>query len=194
MRMVPKLTKSGHDANGHDPRLGAGARPARARRDEVQQDGRVAERRIERLIGVYEAKGGLFGELQYIAARVTGRGHCSLCDVTHRGLRPKADWEEFRRGLPVPLELVHLNERSEAVREATERATPCVLGQVGPELVILLGPDDLEACRGEVTAFADSLARATADHGMSLGEASSAGGAAPVVGADGLPEPDGGHQ
>jgi hypothetical protein len=161
----------------------------------MEQDGTVGERRIERLIGVYEANGGLFGELQYIAARVTGRGHCSLCDVTHRGVRPKTEWEAFRRGLSIPLELVHLNERSEAVREATEKATPCVLGQVGEELVTLLGPDDLEACRGEVGAFAVRLDRAAADQGLSLGETSTSGGPAPLAGGGGgLGEPDAGHQ
>jgi hypothetical protein len=152
----------------------------------------MGERRIERLIGVYRANGGLLGELKYVAARATGRGHCSLCDITHRGLRPKTEWEEFRRSLPTPLELVHLNDRTEPVRAASAVGSPCVLGQLGQDLVVLLGPEDLEACAGDVATFANRLRQAAVDHGLSLSDSSPRGGS--VAGPVGLGEPEAGHQ
>ena len=59
---------------------------------------------VTRLIGVYDADGSLVGELRYALRKVTGRGHCSLCDLTHRGVRARADWGDFksRIGLSPP--------------------------------------------------------------------------------------------
>ena len=99
------------------------------------------QRPIDALIGVYNADGGIAGELRYIAAKLTGRAHCALCDLTHRGLSRRADWNETCARLATPFELVHLNERTAALRRASEGSVPCVLAQVGDELVHLLGPD-----------------------------------------------------
>lgn len=35
-----------------------------------------------RLIGVYDARGSLLGEVAYLWGKVRGTRHCSLCDIT----------------------------------------------------------------------------------------------------------------
>jgi hypothetical protein len=119
-----------------------------------------ADRRIERLVGVYDADGGLVGELRYVVGRVLGRRHCALCDVTHRGLRPKRQWAALCDALPVPVELVHLDGRSGSVRQASLGRTPCVLAQVDDELVVLVEARDIAACRGDVSVFEEHLRQA----------------------------------
>jgi hypothetical protein len=123
---------------------------------------------LRRLVGVYEADGGLVGELRYAVLRFTGRGHCSLCDVTHRGVKSKPEWRGMCEGLPVPFDLVHLNERSPAIVEASEGATPCVLAEVDDDLVLILGRDELELCRGDVIRFADALRVGLSDQGITI--------------------------
>jgi hypothetical protein len=123
---------------------------------------------LRRLVGIYEADGGLVGEVRYAIRKLAGRGHCSLCDVTHRGVKSKLEWRVMCEGLSVPFDLVHLNERSPVILEASEGATPCVLAEVDDDLVLILGRDELEHCRGDVPKFADELRIALSDRGITI--------------------------
>jgi hypothetical protein len=125
-------------------------------------------RRVDSIVGIYDADGGLLGELRYAARKVTGRGHCSLCDLTHRGVRRRADWQRACDRRSVPVELLHRNERPADVEALTGERIPCVLARVDGGLLTLLGPDDLDACEGDVDAFDRRLDRAVADYGLTL--------------------------
>jgi hypothetical protein len=127
------------------------------------------------LIGVYNADGGIVGELRYVTGKVLGRAHCALCDITHRGLTPRKEWSQACERIAVPFELVHLNERTEAVRRASEGEVPCVLAKTGDELVIVLGPDDLEACAKDVDEFERRLRSAGARLGITFSAAAPPG-------------------
>jgi hypothetical protein len=122
---------------------------------------------VDRFIGVYHADGGLRGELRYAIGKVRGDAHCGLCDITHRGVRTKAQWKAMVQDLSVPFELVHLNERDSDVRAASAQRTPCVLVRTRDgDLVFLLGPGDLDRLGGDVAAFAARLAQAVDDAGL----------------------------
>jgi hypothetical protein len=108
---------------------------------------------VERLVGVYHADGTVLGELRYWFGARLGRAHCALCDITHGTFRAKPDWVEGRDGLGVRFETVHLDERGPDLATATEGATPCVVALTGEGWVELLGPDDLEALHGDVSAL-----------------------------------------
>ena len=84
---------------------------------------------FEKLVGIYNAKGSLIGELQYFWGKIRGTAHCALCDITHGKLKEKASFKECKQGLEVPFELLHLDE-------------------LNPEL---------ENCKSDVGAFSDLL-------------------------------------
>ncbi len=65
---------------------------------------------VRRLIGVYNSKGTLTGELAYVIGRSLGRTRCALCDITHGHVRPKREWREQRSRLPVRFETYHLDD------------------------------------------------------------------------------------
>ena len=45
-----------------------------------------------RLVGVYNANGGIVGELSYVLGKVKGSAHCALCDISHgKSFRAKKD-------------------------------------------------------------------------------------------------------
>ena len=115
---------------------------------------------FERLIGVYHADGGLMGELSYLVGKVRGVAHCALCDITHQTLWTKPEWRGLVSRLGKPFDLVHLNEQSEALEAFTTGGTPCVVGESGGTLHLLLGPDALETCEGQVSAFEEALVAA----------------------------------
>ena len=118
---------------------------------------------VLRLTGVYHAEGSLLGELRYVVGHAVGRTHCALCDVTHGALREKATWRAARARLTVPFAAVHLDERSEAERSASDGRTPCVLAHTaGGTVEILLGADAIEACGGDPDALVSAIERAVA--------------------------------
>jgi hypothetical protein len=110
------------------------------------------------LVGVYNAEGTLAGELRYWFGARLGRSHCALCEITHGSFREKAEWKRVSGALPVSFETVHLDERSPELRLASASATPCVLAEIsGTGFEILLGPEQLEACRSQPQAFAAAI-------------------------------------
>ena len=119
-----------------------------------------------RLIGVYDADGGLPGELRYVVGRALGRAHCALCDVTHGAVRARTEFRRCADGLGVPFDLLH---RNEAGPELLVAGLPSVLARTDDgEVVPVLGPDDLEACAGDVDAFERALRDALASKGLPL--------------------------
>lgn len=116
---------------------------------------------IDALYGIYNAEGSLAGELRYVWGKIRGTAHCALCDITHRGIREKASFKDCRGGLGLPFELLHLDELTPALREATLGRTPCVVARRGETLEVVLEDDDLRACRGDVERFRRLLEEAT---------------------------------
>lgn len=121
---------------------------------------------IRSLLGVYHADGGLRGELAYAFGKLRGTAHCALCDLSHRGVRRRREWDRLPQRLGVPVDVVHLNERTPDVLRASEGRTPCVLARTGGGLVVLLGPAELEPLRGDVDALAAALVDAAARAGL----------------------------
>lgn len=121
---------------------------------------------ITRIVGVYDADGGLRGELAYLAGKVAGR-HCTLCDITHSPVRRRREWDAYVASLPVPFDVVHRNERTRAVAEATAGREACVVAECGNDITFLLSSDDLAAA-GDVAGLADALEAAIARAGLAL--------------------------
>ena len=120
-----------------------------------------------RLVGVYDADGGLRGELAYLAGKVQGR-HCSLCDITHSPVRRRREWDAYVASLPVVFEALHRNERDEAVAvaAATTGCEPCVVAQTDDDrVVMLLDATALENAR-TVAGLADAITTALSREGL----------------------------
>ena len=133
-------------------------------RSGVWFDGGVsAPAAVSELIGIYNADGGLRGELRYLLGRWRGTTHCSLCDVTHGQLREREAFRAFRISLPVPFTLLHRNELSTELRTATGAKSPCVLARTGDQLAEILDARALEACAGDIDMFDDALHAAMAE-------------------------------
>ena len=124
-------------------------------------------RKIHGLTGVYHADGGVIGELSYVVGKITGSAHCALCDITHGGARMKKGFAACQSELPVKLELVHLNERSPAVRAETEGNTPCVVAHSDDGLTIVLSREQLDGLDGSVGRFRAALEEAVEAAGLS---------------------------
>lgn len=124
---------------------------------------------VIRVVGVYHADGSVLGELRYWVGARLGSAHCSLCDITHGTFRAKPEWQRERAWLGLPFDTVHLDERDDALRAATEGATPCVVADTADGYVMVLDPAELDACAGSVESMFDRLRARGAELGLALG-------------------------
>ena len=113
--------------------------------------------KIEKIYGIYHADGGIIGELSYLWGKITGTAHCSLCDITHKGISMKRDWKNFTNSLDVDFELLHLNEQTQVLADFTAGKTPCVVGEELGEMKILVDAESLEGCNKSVSSFESTL-------------------------------------
>ena len=120
---------------------------------------------VRELIGVYDADGTLVGEARYWIGARLGRAHCALCDITHGLFTERDDWRRCRDQLDVGFTTYHRNDAPAEVLAAGSRA-PFVLARTDRCLVALLGPEELDACAGDVEAFHQVFSRACAERGL----------------------------
>ena len=102
----------------------------------------------ETLAGIFDADGGLRGELRYVIDKLAGRGHCALCDITH-GFNPlgKRSWKEACAAAGVSMTLLHRDEASPQ-QLAVAGELPVVLAGADRSWRVLVPADDLAACKG----------------------------------------------
>ena len=119
----------------------------------------IIAKTMDRIYGVYNADGGIMGELAYVWGKIRGTVHCALCDITHRGVSKKKQWKEFENSLKVPIELLHINEQESPLAEFTVGKTPCVVGEYAGELRIVMNAYDLEECGKSVDKFESFISK-----------------------------------
>jgi hypothetical protein len=112
-------------------------------------------RRIQALVGVYNAEGSVLGEIRYLAGKLTGTAHCALCDISHGLTGERRVFKTIRAR--TALQMLHLDEQWPALQAFTAGRTPCVVAQVEDELVEVLSSAALDACGASPEAFEAAL-------------------------------------
>jgi len=115
-----------------------------------------------RLVGIYNADGGVVGEVAYVLGHLIGRAECALCDITHSPIRQKTAWKQMviRLAREHGYEMVtrHRNETTEAEHLVSTGQEPCVLiERPDGTLGIVLATHELVAVAGSVEAFERAL-------------------------------------
>ena len=110
-----------------------------------------------RIVGIYNADGGVIGEMKYIAGKVIGQAHCSLCDVTHSPARRKKSWDAMVRTLPYEFVLLHRNELPPNLQQFAAADLPIVVMEDGQNLRVLLSDEQISACDGDPDRLAEAL-------------------------------------
>jgi hypothetical protein len=107
------------------------------------------------LIGVYKADGGIIGELSYFFGHLVGARSCSLCDISHSPIKKKSSFKALERELlsehGVAIKMLHMNERNQSERKASEGREPCMLLEYPDgSISMFLDAVDLKALSGNV--------------------------------------------
>ena len=126
----------------------------------------TAKATIRRLVGVYDADGTWRGELGYWLGARLGRRHCALCEITHGSVRERPEWTACASSMPVEFVTFHRDDQPEAIRGAAGGRTPVVVADTDDGSVVLLGPDDLDACRGSIDQLVTAIEAAVSRRGL----------------------------
>jgi len=110
------------------------------------------------LIGVYNADGGIVGEISYVLGHLIGIRSCSLCDISHSPIKKKAAFKELEQHLlsehGIMVRMIHLNERNECETKASEGREPCMLLEYPDQSIsMFLDSTDLKALSGSVSSL-----------------------------------------
>ena len=110
------------------------------------------------LIGVYKADGGIVGEFSYFFGHLVGLRSCSLCDISHSPIMKKLSFKALEKHLlaqhGIGVRMIHLNERNERERKASEGREPCILLEYPDQSIsMFLDSSDLTALSGSVSSL-----------------------------------------
>ena len=101
------------------------------------------------VVGVYNAKGTLIGELAYITKKLLGVSKCALCDITHGWqIKGKASWKEQCRLSTLDFEFLHLEELNEE-QKAIVHHFPAWLIYQDQKWVELMTADEIESFKND---------------------------------------------
>jgi len=114
---------------------------------------------VVRHLGIYDADGGLAGEVRYIVGHLLGLAECSLCDITHSPVRRKPAWDRMVATLGVPFDLVHRNEVPPEYTAALDGVElPVVVAAFADgRIEVAVDAASLAACDGDIDRFAAAL-------------------------------------
>ena len=109
--------------------------------------------------GIYNADGGLAGEIRYLLGHLFGSVECSLCDITHSPVRRKPEWDRMVARIGVPLVVLHRNELDERLAAAIRNvALPVVVAHHSDgSTSVALTADQLTQLGGSVNDFEHAL-------------------------------------
>jgi hypothetical protein len=108
-------------------------------------------------IGVYDADSTVIGEISYWLKARLGKGHCSLCELTHGMFVKKSEWKSCESQLPIPFQSFHRNDAPEDVLKVANGQFPLVLARYAHGLEIVLTRNELEKFNGDTAHFHSAL-------------------------------------
>ena len=114
---------------------------------------------IVRYTGVYNADGGIIGEVRYVIGHLLGTAECALCDITHSPVRRKPAWDRMVARLGVPVIVLHRNELDADLLAATATASlPAVFAHhADGTITVALSAQQLDGMGGSVTRFENAI-------------------------------------
>ena len=124
----------------------------------MKNSSRTAPKAKATLIGVYNADGGIIGELSYVLGHLIGLRNCSLCDISHSPVKMKSSFKALQLELleqhNIDVKMIHRNERTERETTASEGREPCMLLQHADQSIsMFLDSAELKTLAGNVESF-----------------------------------------
>ncbi len=108
-------------------------------------------KKLERLILIYNAKSGLPSAVADSMKKLFKLKACSLCTITHGLLKEKQAWQSCTEELNVPIDYLHKDDMPAPIEKLVAGNLPSILAQIEGNTIILLTPEEIDSCKGEVS-------------------------------------------
>lgn len=131
----------------------------------------MKDTRVRELIFIFDADSGKLGVLKDSLKKVLHLKGCPLCSITHSLSGEKKEMTECRMALGVSVDYKHRDELSEAMRAACGVKIPSVLARTDAGYQLILEPEVLERCAGNVSSLRGKLMFHLGAHHLTLGDA-----------------------
>jgi hypothetical protein len=120
-----------------------------------------------RFVLIYNADGTIRGELSYVVGHhFLGTLSCELCDISHGPVFQKRAWKAWIKTMEAHghrIEVIHRNDMSPELASFVDGKLATVVEEHSDgSRSVVLGPDDLKACNGDVAGFAKAMQSALA--------------------------------
>ena len=116
---------------------------------------------ILRYSAIYNADGGIVGEVRYVIGHLFGTAECALCDITHSPVRRKPEWDRMLARLDAPMTVLHRNEVDPRLLASigTTQLPAVFAHHPDGTVTVALSAHQLSAMAGAVSAFEAALTR-----------------------------------
>ncbi len=114
---------------------------------------------VPKLVGVYNCDAGIAGHISYAAMKLSGRGGCALCDITHGRIFRKAAFNAERKGFE--LALIYRDQMPRAMK-ALDADLPAVFVLEGSGPKVLLDRETLQSMDSNEALFFSQIKLALA--------------------------------
>ncbi|MFK8003991.1 MAG: hypothetical protein AB8H86_30785 [Polyangiales bacterium] len=111
----------------------------------------------DRILLVYNADGGVRGELAYFIKKGLGIAKCELCTITHQGISERRSWRSCKSGIDAEVVGLHRNELNAAELRFIAGRYPCVVSDRSGELSMVVRPEEFGAYQGQPEKLADVI-------------------------------------
>jgi len=108
---------------------------------------------MTRIIGVYNANGSIFGEVQFAINKLLGKTNCGLCELTH-GWNPfgRSSWKDACSFSDIGIELLHRDELTDDQSKAAGDL-PAVIAEGAGEWEKIMTAEDIRSFIGDASGF-----------------------------------------
>lgn len=128
----------------------------------------MADRKVERLLFVFDADSGILDAIADSARKLLRINGCALCEITHGLATEKGEMRACREELGVPVEYVHRDEIPADLEAVIQGELPVVVADTGEGHVLLLDRVTIARCRGSVADLRGKLLFHAAKHHLRI--------------------------
>ena len=109
------------------------------------------------VIGVYNAKGTVMGELAYITKKILGLSKCALCEITHGwNIRGKSSWKQQCAVSPLTFSFLHLEELNQEQKQVISHFPAWIIHHNG-QWIELMTAHEIELFQKDAQAMISTL-------------------------------------
>ena len=85
---------------------------------------------VDEIIVIYNSDSGIWGDLIYVAKKLSKSDKCELCDITHT-YKKKPKWKSLCDNFEVPIKALYRDQLDRELQKTADKEYPSVIFRYG---------------------------------------------------------------